>query len=262
MKDHAQYAEMLALYAIGALDDAQECPDLEAHLRTCPECQKELAALRGDAALFALSAVGPAPPQGARQRLQAAISNQPRKAPARAGMVMGVLRPKWLTFVPIAATLALAIFSLMLLRANSRLQGKLDQMQAQLADQGSKLRKAQALVDLLHSPDSIEVTLIAEMKPRVPHVKAFYSPKMGHLLLVAGNLDSLPPHKAYELWLLPANGDKPMPCGTFWPDAKGNAMMDHSLSASGVRAKSFAITIEPENGSEEPTSPIEFFGAG
>src|SRR5215813_11891887 len=199
MKDHAQYAEMLALYAVGALDNAPECPELEAHLRTCNECQKELAALRGDAALLALSAVGPAPPQGARQRFSAAISNQPRKEVAQRQMVIGVLRPRWLTFVPIAASLALAIFSLMLWRANSRLLRNLEQAQAQLADRNEKLRQAQELAAVLDGPDSKDFTLVAMQHPPQPHVKTFYSPKAGRLVLVAGNLEPLPPNKAYEL---------------------------------------------------------------
>jgi len=263
MKDHAQYAEMLALYAVGALDNAPECPELEAHLRTCNECQKELAALRGDAALLALSAVGPAPPQGARQRFSAAISNQPRKEVAQRQMVIGVLRPRWLTFVPIAASLALAIFSLMLLRANSRLVTKNASLQAQLEQKDIELQKDQALVKLLKDPDTMRVTLISTKEPRPqPHIKTFYSPKMGRLLLVAGNLEPLPPNKTYELWLLPANGSAPMPCGTFSPSPKGDAMMDHHLSAAGIEAKGFAITVEPESGSTVPTPPIRFMGAG
>jgi anti-sigma-K factor RskA len=262
MKDHAQYAEMLALYAIGALDDAQDCPDLETHLRSCPECRQELALLRGDAALLALSAAGPAPPQNARQRLAAAISNQPRQRTVPRGVVIGVLRPRWLTFAPIAATLLLAVFSLMLWRTNSRLQAKLDQTQAQLQERGKELQQAQAIRDLLHSPDTMQVTLIAAKKPPQPHVKTFYSPKMGRLMLVASNLERLPTNKAYELWLLPANGGAPMPCGMFSPNAKGDAMLDHSLSSSGVEAKGFAITVEPESGSAVPTPPIQMIGTG
>ena len=261
MNNHTQYADVLALYALGAVD-AAEAAELEAHLRTCPECRQELAALRGDAALLALSAVGPAPPQGARQRFVAAIANEPRKAPGRQKVVIGVLRPRWLTFVPVAVSLALAIFSLMLWRANSRLLGKLELAQAQLADTNEKLRQAQELVAVFHGADSKDFTLVAVQKPPQPHVKTFYSPKVGRLVLVAGNLEPLPPNKAYELWLLPANGGAPMRAGTFKPDQKGSAMMDHKMSVAGIDAKGFAITVEPESGSDVPTPPIRFSGTG
>jgi len=260
MKDHAQYAEMLALYAVGALDNAPECPELEAHLRTCNECQKELAALRGDAALLALSAVGPAPPQAARQRFSAAISNQPRKPVAQPQLVIGVLRPRWLTFVPIAATLLLVVFSFMLWRANSRLQRTLDQAKTQLAEDERQLKEMHELVALLKAPDAVHMKLVSTGARPLPQAKAIYSPKMGRLLLTANNLEPLPPHKVYELWLIPAQG-APMRCGTFHPDATGNAMMHH-LSAAGVEAKGFAITVEPEGGSDTPTSPIQMSSAG
>src|SRR5205823_14329178 len=103
MKEHTQYAEGLALYALGALDNAQERADLEAHLSSCRECQQELAALRGDAALLSLSTVGPAPPQRSRQRLLDAIAKEPGTVIAPRRSVLGVLRPRWLNFVPIAA---------------------------------------------------------------------------------------------------------------------------------------------------------------
>jgi hypothetical protein len=261
MKDHPQYVEMLALYALGALDPAEES-ELQAHLRSCPQCGRELAALRGDAALLALSVVGPAPPQGARQRLLAAIGNEPSKQPVRQSLILGTLRPRWLTFVPIAATLLLAIFSLMLWRLEARLQRRLDRAQAELQDARDHLQKAQELVALLHSPDSMHVTLVSQKTPPQPQANAVYSPKMGRLLLTASNLEALPEKKVYELWLLPAKGGSPMPCGTFWPNAKGDAMMDHPLSEAGIEAKGFAITVEPEGGSQTPTMPIRMIGNG
>lgn len=261
MNGHAQYAEMLALYALGALEAAEES-ELCTHLRSCTECQSELAALRGDAALLALSAVGPAPPQRARQRLLAAISNEPRRQPARQRLILGTLRPRWLSFAPIAAALILAIFSLMLWRLDARLQRRLDRTQAELQEVQDQLRKTEGLVALLHSPDSMHLTLVKVQTPPQPQIKAVYSPKMGRLLLMASGLDPIPESRAYELWLLPANGSAPMPCGMFKPNAKGDAMMDHSLSEAGIQAKGFAITIEPESGSEAPTSPIQMINAG
>lgn len=269
MKDHSQYDELLALYALGALNRAAECPELEEHLRTCAECQRELAALRGDAALLALSAVGPAPPQGARRRLMAAIGqqqaaaeSQARTHPAERRVVMGVLRPGWLRFAPVAVALFLVVFSFLLWRSNLRMQARLEQAQAQLKELSERAQRDEAIVKLLHDPDTMQITLVAAKRPVLPHVKTFYSPKLGRLMLVASNLEPLPPNKAYELWLLPANGGSPMPCGMFSPNAKGDAMMDHSLSAAGIDAKGFAITVEPESGSTVPTPPIQFSGIG
>ena len=78
MSVHPQFAEALALYAMGALDDPQDLAALEAHLGTCGDCRRELEALRADTALLALSATGPQPPARSRERLLSAIAAEPR----------------------------------------------------------------------------------------------------------------------------------------------------------------------------------------
>jgi len=262
MKDHTQFADSLALYALSAesLDNAQERVELEAHLRECSECRSELEALRGDAALLGLSAVGPAPPRRARQRLMAAIEQEPRFVPAPPRR-MGVLRSRWFALAPIAATLALAIFSLMMWKQTSTLRTRLDSARATLAEQQLQLQDARAVLDLIHSPDAMHKTLVSLKTPPQPQVKTIYSRERQRLLLVASNMEALPAGKVYELWLLPANGGAPVPAGTFTPDARGNAIMDRPL-AGGLMAKEFAITIEDAAGSQTPTMPIRMMSAG
>ncbi len=68
MNAHEQFADDLALYALGALQ-GEERATLEAHLKSCPECRAELERLRGDAALLAFSTSGPRPPARSRARL-------------------------------------------------------------------------------------------------------------------------------------------------------------------------------------------------
>ncbi len=262
MSEHTQYAEALALYALDALDNAEERTALEAHLNSCPECRTELEALRGDTALLALSAVGPAPPQRSRQRLLDAIHEDASRSSAKPQrMIVGVLRPRWFTFVPIAATLLLAIFGLTLVRSNLRLRTRLERTEAQLQEYHEQLAQTKAVVDLLNAPDAQHLTLVKANTPPQPQIKMIYSPRKGGLLLMANNLDPLPQDKVYELWLLPMNGSAPMPAGTFKPQSNGSAMMDHSMTA-GVEAKAFAITVEPEGGSQTPTMPIKMMSAG
>src|ERR1041384_4465062 len=82
MSAHEQFAEDLALYALGALK-GNDLVDLEKHLADCPACRNELAVLRGDMALMALSAGGPVPPKRSEQRLMDAIRREPRSTKAR-----------------------------------------------------------------------------------------------------------------------------------------------------------------------------------
>ena len=77
MSVHEQFAEDLALYALGSLDGAERHA-LEKHLDECASCRRELELLRGDLSLLALTAAGPKPPARARQRLMSAIADEPR----------------------------------------------------------------------------------------------------------------------------------------------------------------------------------------
>ncbi|HET9836667.1 MAG TPA: anti-sigma factor [Candidatus Angelobacter sp.] len=261
MNGHPQYADALALYALGALDNAQELAELEAHLGTCGECRRELEALRADAALLAFSTVGPKPPERARQRLLGAIAAEPR-AERRKGrpIVVGRLRPRWLSFAPIAVMLLLAVFSLLLginLRNVQRELRHAREENRQMRDQLAEARHAQEILAMLTDPSAMRVKLVSTPQTRPqPLIQTIYKRENGHILMMANNLAPLPPNKVYELWLLPANGHAPMPAGTFKPDAGGNGMMMHPMEAAGIDAKGFAVTIEPENGSQTPTLPI------
>ena len=248
MKDHAQFAEDLPLYAMGALDD-QSCPELEAHLRTCAECQRELDALRGDLAMVALSATGPQPPQRARQRLTQAIAAEPQSAPGvPPGMVIGRLRPRWFSLAPIAIALVMAVTSLGLLLEVQRLKNALETLRQESAHD-------REIVAMLKDPKLQQNILVPVNNPQQAQVKTIYVRDKGHVLVIANNLAELPSGKAYQLWLMTGEGHA-MPCLTFKTDWRGHSMKLYSMDTAGVEAKGFAITVEPEAGSDTPTPPI------
>ena len=270
MSAHPQFAEALALYAMGALDDPQDLAALESHLGTCGDCRRELEALRADTALLALSATGPQPPARSRQRLLSAIAAEPRverRNPQR--YAVGRLRRRWVTIAPVMMMLMLAVFSILLWRdlRNTRrelrhTQAQMEQMQADLARTNTELAEAKMVRDLLHAPDAWPLTLVSRNTPPQPQIKAVYSKQQGALLLMASNLTPLPEDKIYQIWLLPADGGAPMSAGWFKPDSKGNGMMFHKMKAAGILAKGFAVTIEPASGSQTPTMPIVMEPAG
>lgn len=267
MNGHPQYAEALALYALGALDNAQELAELEAHLGTCGECRRELEALRADAALLAFSAVGPKPPDRARQRLLNAITAEPR-VERRQGrpVVVGRLRSRWLSFAPVAVMLLLAVFSLLLginVRNLQREVRRARERERQLHEQLAQAQHAQEVLAMLTDPNAMRVKLVSAPPARPqPLIQTIYKPENGHILMMANNLAPLPADKVYELWLLPASGGAPMPAGTFKPDATGGGMMLHPMESAGINAKGFAVTIENEGGSQTPTMPIVMAPAG
>lgn len=262
MKDHAQFAEDLALYAMGALDD-QACPELQAHLGACGECRRELEALRADMALLALSATGPRPAQRSRQRLLDAVAAKARgPQPVVPSFVPGRKPPRWPFLVPIFATLALAILSVGLMVQVQRLKDSKAKIAQALAEEKARNTHAKEVMDMLNSPTVQRMTLVSTSTPAVPQVKIFCRKEKGQVLLIASNLEPLPADKSYQLWLIPASGGAPMPAGIFRAESDGSAMMMHTMETEGVEAKAFAVTVEPLRGSQTPTMPIRFAPAG
>jgi anti-sigma-K factor RskA len=253
MSLHEQFAEDLALYALGTLQ-GEERAVLEKHLEGCAGCRRELEQLRGDMALMALSTAGPVPPQRARQRLIEAVAREPRRAAVAA-------RSRWWTVVPWVVAGALAVGLVVVWLQNSDLQQRIAGLQNESAHQLSELQRAREVVSTLTATDAMRVTLVAAKTPPQPQGKAIYVRDRSSLIFLASNLQPLPPQKAYELWLIPTSG-APIPAGVFKPDAHGSAAVVEPPLPAGVQAKAFAITVEPESGSSVPTLPIVMVGAG
>jgi anti-sigma-K factor RskA len=254
MSAHEQFADDLALFALGALQ-GDERLTLEKHLEGCSSCRRELERLRGDMALLALSASGPAPPRRSRERLLKAIAKEPRtqKTLARAQSL-------W-TFLPWLATAAVLLVAAFFWQQSDRLAQQVARLRDQSAQQQAQLEQAREVVSTLTSTDAMRVTLVAAQTLPQPQGKAIYVRNRSSLIFLAGNMPPLPPQKAYELWLIPTKG-APIPAGVFKPDARGSATVIEPPLPAGVEAKTFAITVEPEQGSSTPTLPIVMMGVG
>jgi len=252
MSGHEQFAEDLALLALGSLGGDERLA-LEKHLRECAACRRELESLRGDMALLSLSTGGPKPPARSRERLMAAIAREPRGSAAPA--------KRWWMLAPSLAVAALMLVIVLLMKQNSALRQQVARMDYDAAAQHVELRRAREVVSTLTASDAMRVTLVAAKTPPQPQGKAIYVRDRSNLIFIASNMPAAPPEKAYELWLIPASG-APIPAGVFKPDAHGSATVVNPPLPGGVEAKAFAITIEPEAGSATPTMPIVMVGAG
>ena len=255
MTVHEQFADDLSLHALGMLE-GEERAALERHLQECAGCRGELDQLRGDMAYLALSASGPKPPQRSRQRLMAAIAQEPR----------GVSAPKrgvawWPVLEWVAAVAAVAIVAL-LLKQNSDLKQRMTAMQFEFVQQQQQLEQANRVVAAFTAPEAQQVTLVEAKAPPQPQGKAFYLRNRGGLVFLANNMPALPAQKAYELWIIPTSGT-PIPVGVFKPNAHGSATVVNPPIPTGVEAKAFAITVETESGVDAPTTkPIMVGAAG
>lgn len=244
MATHEQFAEDLALYMLGELDPARSA-EFKAHVESCPACQRELQELRADAALYALSAAGPAPPARARERFVRAIASESR-APGKSRRIG--------SWIPATVAALFALLAGFLFMQNEMLKRTLRSSERQNRDLAAKLEWHEAQWAAVTSPDAVHMTLTAAHKPE-PQGRVVYLPKQGTVMFFANYFSPLPDHMVYQLWLIPATSKKPMPCGTFKPDAKGMASFTMEYMTQNVSAQSFAVTMEPDGGSPEPTSP-------
>jgi len=253
MSVHQQFAEDLALHALGALQGHDQLA-LEKHVEECATCRQELEQLRGDMALLAMSAAGPTPPRRARQRLMDALAREPRPS-------IVSQRRVWWALIPYFAAAALALVAVFLGRQNSHLREQLSDIRTNSGRQQAQLEQARQIVATFTGPEAMRVTLVAVKTPPQPQGKAFYLRSKAILIFLANNLPRLPSQKAYELWLIPASG-APIPAGVFKPDVHGSATVVNPPLPAGVEAKTFAITVEPETGSAAPTSQPIMVGSG
>jgi anti-sigma-K factor RskA len=256
MKTHEQFADDLALYALGELSGAEQ-QHLEQHIADCAACRRELQTLRGDLGILALSSTGPQPPARSKERLMRSIAAEPQ---TRLQVTQTRQRRIWAILIPALAALALLILSAALLLNRSDSQGQLAILRSRNRDLTAELDRLNEQVRLLSAPDAVHVSLNPQNAPRRPNGTAIFSPTQKRLMFMASNFLPVPTGKAYELWIIPIAG-APMPAGMFKPDEHGNAMILGGKLPEGITAKAFAITMENESGSDKPTSPILLMGS-
>lgn len=278
--------EDLALFALQLLPP-DEMATIQAQLQHDSDARAEFAEIQGDLALVALSVATEAPAAGSRDRLLQQIGREARPSPikgapvtlardaedepaaaqsgprllvtdevSRRNPVLRVL--PWLGW---AAAATLAVTTAQMTHERDLMRGDVASVNHQIATLDQQTATARRLLETLQDPAAERVTLTLSKQRPVPQGKATYNPAKGALVFVANNLEPLEPQKTYELWIIPANGQAPIPAGVFHPDEHGNANVLLPKLPVGVAAKAFGVTIESEGGATTPTMPIILAGA-
>jgi anti-sigma factor RsiW len=256
------------LYVVGALDP-EELREYEAHLADCSECHQEVAAMRELAAeLSELAAAEP--PTELRASVLAQIARTPQDsvsareevsepvptpapggrhaAPLRADAVAGEppsnvtpIRRPWATrvsaAVAAAAVVAAAIVGGWAINERNDARHEADIAAAQTAQ----------LAEVLNSPDVQAASAVVAGGGSAAVVR---SKSSDVALLVTKDLPELPSGQVYEAWTIKGNGT-PVPAGTFQPEGSQTTF---KLTPAAVAAGAVALTVEPEGGSDRPTT--------
>ncbi len=281
MNAHHISDEDLVLYSMQSLS-AGETAAAALHLEECAECARQLAEVSGDLALLSLSVYQQPLPEGARNRFMSRISSEsqsagvtvthaaapqpsphPKAEPVPARVIHEVKpRRNWFPIlIPWAAAFALLAIAGYLGNQNQRLNQLLNGDKGQIAQLSADAAHAQEVLDTLTSPDAKQVTLTEGKGAPAPTGRTSYLADKGALIFVGNNLKPIPEGKTYELWVIPANGQAPIPAGLFRPDEHGSASVVLPKLPEGVPAKAFGVTIESADGAATPTMPIVLSGA-
>ncbi len=222
--------DAVAVYALGALAQ-HEASEVVAHLRDCAECRAEYRLLQPAVTAVAFSAEAcPDAASGAAVAsplLKARIMKQVRGEIRRPNEI----RP-WPAYAAAAACLALAIVAGAF---DLSLSGRLNRERAQVAEQN------QTIADFM-APDSRRRTFAhGEVLMR------------GQRLYIAMHDMPMPPRgKVYQAWTLAKGAKSVSPSKTFMPAATGMTVVRLPEAATTLAA--VAVSIEPEGGSQQPTS--------
>ena len=249
------------LYALGALD-GEEKQTFEAHLRTCPGCAQRLAGARQQTSLLGLTAATVTPPPALKTALMKRIHTE-----GRAGMeqesVVPVRKKSWglrfsLSFATATAILALATFLLgkqyLLQRQQiAQLHAQLQSAQT-LASQNAVAMHAYA--DVVSAPDTVSIALQQQSSITPGQAHVLFNARMG-LAVYSGLISSAPSGKSYQLWLVPASG-APISAGLVAANQQEGPLVAHFQQ--GLSAAAFAVTLEPQGGSPQPTGPKVLVG--
>jgi anti-sigma-K factor RskA len=281
MTTHSAFEEMVAAYAVGALD-VDDRRAFEAHLATCKQCAAELAALRKVTTGLAMSVEPAAPPADLKARTIARATGQPqahRQTTAQPAAppvsIVHVAEKRGLSslaWLAAAAAILVAVGAGVYawsLRSELTAVRQLandaatdaTRLRAQLLSVRQESAKMAAILGVLAAPDVVRVDLKGQGELATATALVYWSAAHGVLLQSGANLPALDRDHVLELWVVPPGADaKPLAAGLFRVDQAGLVTTVAPPPTTFAAADAFAITVEPSAGSVQPTTPIILVG--
>jgi len=249
-----RHEELVALAALG-IPLGSEAAEYERLLAEgCAECDRLLPELRLAAAALASTAPPRRPSASLKESLFASLG------PARRPVSRPSPAAGWV-FAAAAAALfvVVALDDARLRRQREELRSERAQLSESLEASRSELARRDLRARVFESED-VRLLFLGGQGPQPgARAKVFWSEKAKRGIVVAGNLEPLPPDRQYQLWVF-VDG-KPVDAGVFDADPAGRALFESKDLAAIKTAQNFAVTVEPRGGLPQPSGPIVLLGS-
>jgi anti-sigma-K factor RskA len=226
---------LAAAYALDALDD-DERATFEAHYPACADCRADVVEFRRVAADLATAESMPPPPE-LRGRVLEEIRRTRQMSPRRTSGVVDLDARRARRRTAMLAAVAAAV----LVVAGALVVGRSGD-----GDFGDQLAA------VIERPDTQIVTL-AGASGASGQVEIAWSPSAGRVAVVADGLGDPGEGRAWELWLIGADGPTPMRLLE-----RGDGGVIRAILDLPGEPAAWGMTVEPAGGSPAPTGAIVY----
>ncbi len=257
LPEQGSVRDLAAAYVLGALgpEEARQFAEL---LPSSPEARREVGEYREIVALLALAAPSAGPRADLRARVLGGLQRRGRGAlPSRGARHP---RPMLLWAALAASLLAVVGLGANLLSSRGRvatLETELAASERSLAERGRELAERLATLNSILEPGVRLYQLTASGDPD-PGIQLFWDQQRNLAIVHGFRLKPVPTGRAYQLWFI--KDGKPVPSITFKPESTGHVRIERIPVPSDGSLSAAAVTVEPESGSQQPTSPIILVG--
>lgn len=283
-----QQKEILAAHALDALDE-KERHEIDVLLADDASLRDEFDGLRETAAALSFAAEPLEPSAALRSRILEQIKQTPQNERPKFTVVQGgnnsgvaaknvpsvvsefggavTSRPSFwsraASVVAVAASIAVLILAFSLFnssRQNARAQTQIAELNQRVVEAEQRLEKTSGELaqirserELLASPQTIVAALGGTENSPQARARLVFDKQTGKAYLYVENLPDAPQGKAYQIWWI-SDPTKPAPGGTFHTTDSGKGELRDQIPAKDLNAGVFAVTLEPEGGSQAPSS--------
>lgn len=160
-----------------------------------------------------------------------------------------------------AASFALLLITLALVFYAFDQNSTIREQRAQITELKTENQQQDEMLSILEAR-TVDLVIMAglDVNPN-GYGKVIWDPEKREALLQVSNLPAVPTGMDYQLWLFKNN--KPLPSGVFAvnnPSKDSFFKIEQMADANQQNASAFAITLEPEGGSAQPTGEIYLSG--